>query len=88
VNTAANDSARSLAPGDRENEETAMDVSLKRQDHAAILTPQSTPDELVRLICKLRWIGMEDEAERLTDELTRRDTAAADSVVAIPHETD
>jgi hypothetical protein len=66
----------------------AMDVSLKRQDHAATVMRESTADELVKLICKLRWIGMEDEAERLTDELTRRDTAAADSVVAIPHETD
>jgi hypothetical protein len=66
----------------------AMDVSLKRQDHAAALAPQNTPDELVKLICKLRWIGMEDEAERLTNELTQHDAATTDSVVATPHETD
>jgi hypothetical protein len=66
----------------------AIDVSLKRQDHADTLSPQSTPDELVRLICKLRWIGMEDEADRLSHELTRHDTAATDSVVARSPETD
>ena len=65
-----------------------MEVSLERQNTADASASPHSPDELVKLICKLRWIGMEDEAERLTDELTRRDTAAADSVVAIPHETD
>jgi hypothetical protein len=64
----------------------AMEVSLERQQNADASAPQ-TPDELVKLICKLRWIGMEDEAERLSRELTRQD-AATDSVVASPHATD
>ena len=63
-----------------------MEVSLKRQE-PDVSAPQTTPDELVKLICKLRWIGMEDEAERLSKELTRQD-AATDSVVASPHATD
>ena len=63
-----------------------MEVSLKRQELDAA-APQTTPDELVKLICKLRWIGMEEEAERLSKELTRQD-AATDSVVASPHATD
>jgi hypothetical protein len=63
-----------------------MEVSLKRQELDAS-APQTTPDELVKLICKLRWIGMEDEAERLSRQLTRQE-AATDSVVASPHATD
>jgi hypothetical protein len=50
-------------------------------------TAQRGSNELVRLIRKLRWIGMEDEAERLQAELGRRE-AAADSVVAMSGETD
>jgi hypothetical protein len=45
-------------------------------------------NELVKLIRKLRWIGMDEEAQKLQTELTRRETAAADSVVATPRETD
>ncbi len=63
-----------------------MEVSLKRQEVDASAA-QTTPDELVKLICKLRWIGMEDEAERLSRQLTRQE-AATDSVVASPHATD
>ena len=40
-----------------------------------------------RLIRKLRRMGMEEEAERLQAELTRR-CAAADSVIATPRDTD
>ena len=48
---------------------------------------QRGSNELVRLIRKLRWIGMEEEAERLQAELTERHPAA-DSVVALSGETD
>jgi hypothetical protein len=67
--------------------ETAMEVSHERQKPADASASPSTPDELVKLICKLRWIGMEDEADRLSKELTRQD-AKTDSVVAAPHATD
>jgi hypothetical protein len=35
----------------------------------------------------LRWMGLEDEAERLQRELTRR-CADSDCVIATPRETD
>jgi hypothetical protein len=45
-------------------------------------------NELVKLIRKLRWMGLEEAAVRTQDELTLRGVTAADSVVAAPHETD
>jgi hypothetical protein len=56
--------------------------------------PQQNPsetrasNEMIKLIRKLRWIGMDEEAQKLQNELTQRDAAPADSVVATPHETD
>jgi hypothetical protein len=47
-----------------------------------------TSSELARLIRKLRWIGMEAEAEPLMAELTRRGTADATSVITPSRETD
>jgi hypothetical protein len=53
-------------------------------------TPESdaTPDELVKLVRKLRWIGAEDEAERVLEDLTRGAATTADSVLATPGDTD
>jgi hypothetical protein len=52
------------------------------------LAEQREPNELVKLIRKLRWIGLKDEAERVEDELSQRRVAGSDSVVAAPCETD
>jgi hypothetical protein len=41
---------------------------------------------LVKLIRKLRWMGMEADAERV--ETTLSGLSPADSVLAAPHETD
>jgi hypothetical protein len=49
---------------------------------------QRTSNELVKLIRKLRWAGMEREAEALAEELARRRGTDAMSVVAQPCETD
>jgi hypothetical protein len=65
-----------------------MEISLERQTLSDTSALQTTSDELIKLICKLRWIGMEDEAERLSTELTRRRAAADHSVVATSGETD
>jgi hypothetical protein len=65
-----------------------MDMSPERQIASDTAALESSSNELIKLICKLRWIGMEAEAERLSQELTRRSTAADDSVVATPAETD
>ncbi len=55
--------------------------------------PQNPSDtrvsnDMIKLIRKLRWIGMDEEAQKLQTELTQREAAADDSVVATPRETD
>ena len=45
-------------------------------------------DDLVKLIRKLRWAGMEQEAESMQSQLMLRRLPAADSVCALPRETD
>ncbi|MFZ2076130.1 MAG: hypothetical protein WAV38_05655 [Xanthobacteraceae bacterium] len=44
-------------------------------------------NDLVKRIRKLRWMGLEEEAELLQRELTRR-CADSDCVIATPGETD
>ncbi len=63
--------------------DTRPDISLEQKR-----PPDAGSNELVKLIRKLRWIGMDDEAERLQAELTQRRAAASDSVVAMSGETD
>ena len=41
-----------------------------------------------KLIRKLRWMGMEEEAQRVRMELAQRGVPPADSVVAAARETD
>ena len=47
----------------------------------------TTSDELVKRIRKLRWMGMEEEAERLQSELDKHGRAVH-SVLAAPRDTD
>jgi len=49
---------------------------------------RTTANELVKLIRKLRWIGLEEQAKGLQGELARRHATAADSVLAMQGETD
>ncbi len=49
---------------------------------------ESTSSELLKLVHKLRWAGMEEEAERLLKKLKHGQTPPEDSVVATPTETD
>jgi hypothetical protein len=44
--------------------------------------------EVLKLVHKLRWAGMEEEAERLLKKLKQSRTRAEESVVATPTETD
>ncbi|MBO0717325.1 MAG: hypothetical protein J2P55_08335 [Rhizobiales bacterium] len=64
-----------------------MPMTLKQpqQDHAA--EDENRANDLVKRIRKLRWMGLEDEAERLQQELTRH-CADSDCVIATPRETD
>ena len=49
---------------------------------------QRASDEMVKLIRKLRWVGLEGEARSMERELTARAVPAGDSVIATPRETD
>jgi len=42
-----------------------MQVQKVQQDAAVRAPGRSEPDEFTRLIVKLRWIGLDDEADRL-----------------------
>jgi len=62
----------------------------RKQEEASHNPPadQRTSNELAKLIGKLRWMGMDEEAEPLMDELARRSTTGAAGVVAPSRETD
>jgi hypothetical protein len=67
---------------------TALERSRAQPNGSDAVAAPNGSNELIKLIRKLRWVGMDDEAERLQAELTQRQTAAADSVVATQGETD
>jgi hypothetical protein len=64
-----------------------METPRKRRP-SDTLTRQRAANELVKLIRKLRWLGMEEEAQGLQNELARRRTTATDSVLTTAAETD
>ena len=43
-------------------------------------------NELIKLVRKLRWMGMDAEAAKVEQAL--REASPADSVLAAPHDTD
>ena len=49
---------------------------------------QRASNELVKLIRKLRWMRLEEEAKKAENQLILCDVPAADSVVARSRETD
>ena len=65
-----------------------MEMRQQQQKPPDVLAEQRTSNELVKLIRKLRWVGMEEEARRVQDELTLRRVPEVDSVVAASRETD
>jgi DNA-binding MurR/RpiR family transcriptional regulator len=46
----------------------------------------TSPSEIVKLIRKLRWVGLEEKAEQLEKELQQH--AVTDRAVSIQNETD
>jgi hypothetical protein len=66
--------------------ELQMQGWMKDQDLPDVSADQRASNEMIKLIRKLRWMGMEGEAERLRNALTGM--PQADSVVAEPRETD
>jgi hypothetical protein len=61
-------------------------VQTIQQKDSDSSSSRQTPGELVRQILKLRWIGMEEEAQRLQKVLGR--AGPAGSVLANPNDTD
>jgi hypothetical protein len=59
-------------------EQTSLEVAT---------TPMSAAD-VIKLIRKLRWIGLESEARELQDVLTQLPSPRSGSLVAGPHSTD
>jgi hypothetical protein len=64
-----------------------MVMLLERQKPPDNLVEQRASNKLVQLIRKLRWMGMDEEARKVEDELTLRNDQLAD-VVAASGETD
>jgi hypothetical protein len=62
-----------------------MEMSLEQQKPPDVSARQQA-NELIKLIRKLRWMGMEEEAERA--ETALGGVLPADSVLAAPHDTD
>jgi hypothetical protein len=53
-----------------------------------VIGEQQEPDELIKLIRKLRWIGLQSEAKELQSALEGFPLPYRGSVVAGPHSTD
>jgi hypothetical protein len=63
-----------------------MAPHVGRQEPPEPSAEQGTSSELVKRIRKLRWMGMEREAEAL--QATLCGAQSTDSVLAAPHDTD
>jgi hypothetical protein len=62
-----------------------MEMPLEQQTPPDVSARQQA-NELISLIRKLRWMGMEEEAERV--ETALHGVLPADSVLSAPHDTD
>jgi len=65
-----------------------MEMRHEQQKPSDDLAEQRASNELVKLIRKLRWMGMEEEAKKAENQLTLCKVPAADCVVARSRETD
>jgi hypothetical protein len=64
-----------------------METQSDQQKPPDGLEEQQASSELVKKIRKLRWMGLEEEAVMMQDELNLR-RPGTDSVVAASHDTD
>jgi hypothetical protein len=64
-----------------------MKISLEQQKPPDVSARQQA-NKLIRLIRKLRWMGMEEEAERTQAELAQCGAQPTDSVLVESRETD
>ena len=65
-----------------------MEVLPEQPKLPDVSAEQHASDDLIKLIRKLRWMGMLEEAERVEMQLMLRRARPTDSVVATPQETD
>jgi hypothetical protein len=65
-----------------------MTMAFEQQTSVHFSEPESTANELIKLIRKLRWIGMDEEAERLQKKLAQQGSDTHDTVLARSGETD
>lgn len=63
-------------------------MAFDQQTSVPLSDPENSSSELVKLIRKLRWIGMDEEAERLQQKLALQRTGLDDTVLARSGETD
>ena len=63
-----------------------METILAQEVSPDVSSEQRTSNDLVKMIHKLRWIGREEEAERLQNSLCR--IPRGDSVLAVACDTD
>ena len=63
-----------------------METILRQQERPDVSMEQRRSSELVKRIRKLRWMGLEGEAERMGTVLTS--ISPTDCVLAAPHKTD
>jgi hypothetical protein len=63
-----------------------METDVEQQKPPDVSMEQQEANRLIRLIRKLRWIGMDKEAERAETALSS--VPPGDSVLAAPHDTD
>ena len=65
-----------------------METLLGQQNRPDVSAEQRASNELVKLIRKLHWMGMEKEAVGAEMQLALRRVRHANSVLAGPHDTD
>ena len=65
-----------------------MEARHVKQQCPDVSAEQRASNELVKRIRKLRWMGMEKEAERIQSQLATYRDPPADSVLAAPRDTD
>jgi hypothetical protein len=60
----------------------------REQQKTSDIPEQRASNELVKLIRKLRWMGMDEEAKILENQLALDGVPAADCVIGVSRETD
>ncbi len=65
-----------------------MDAPLGPPKPPDVSAEQRASNDLVKLIRKLRWMHMEEEAERVQSQLTQRAIPPTDNVLATSSDTD